>query len=134
MKKKTDEKKQIRTFGFGLTGFLAMIGCLQIYKGDPEDSIYFFGAGLAALCISLTVPYALKHIYRIMMLIAHAIGWFNTQILLGLLFYLIISPVGLFLKAIKKDLLDRKIDKSCNSYWEKRDKVIIDKNHYGRQF
>lgn len=134
MKKQINEKKQIRTFGFGLTGFLSLIGGLHIYKGHPESSIYFFGASFVALCISIIVPTALKHIYKIMMLIAHAIGWVNTHILLGLIFYLIISPVGLFLKAIRKDLLNRKIDKSCNTYWNRREKTEMDKSRYERQF
>ncbi|MGR3319932.1 MAG: SxtJ family membrane protein [Candidatus Anammoxibacter sp.] len=134
MKKEFNEKKHIRTFGFGLTVFLALIGGLQIYKGHSSVAVYPFSASLVALCVSLAFPIALKPIYKVMMFAAQAIGWVNTRLLLGIIFYTIFAPIGLFLRLIRKDLLDRKFDKNCDSYWVKRDKQVMDMSRYEKQF
>lgn len=132
--KKINEKKQFRTFGFGLTGFLSIIGGLQIYKGHQDYCFYFFGASFVALLVAIFVPRALKYIYKFMMLVALAIGWVNTRIFLSILFYFVFSPIGIFLRIIRRDLLDRKIDKKCHSYWKKHE-VSADGNvSYERQF
>lgn len=135
MKRNRSEKGELRVFGFGLAGFLAVISGLQIHGGNNGRAVALFGASLAALTLSLAYPYALRYIYKVMMAAAHAIGWVNTRILLGVIFYLIISPVGIFLKIIRRDLLNRKIDKSLDSYWKKREAAAIGgMDRYKRQF
>lgn len=134
MSKKDNEKKHIRKFGFGLTVFLSLTAGLQIYKGNSGVVPYFFIGSFVALCVSFAVPIALKPIYIPMMYIAHAIGWFNTRVLLGLIFFLIFSPIGIFLRIIRKDLLNRKFDNTCKSYWTKIDKQVVDRAQYERQF
>jgi multisubunit Na+/H+ antiporter MnhG subunit len=54
-------------------------------------------------------------------------GWVNTRLILGLLFYLIITPIALLLKLIGKDLIDTKLDNSRASYRTTRE--LQDKNH-----
>ena len=134
MKKEFNEKKHIRTFGFGLTVFLSLIGGVQIYKGHSGVAVYLFSAGFVALCVSLSFPIALKPIYKIMMFVAQLIGWVNTRLLLGIIFYTVFSPIGLFLRLIRKDLLDRKLDKNISTYWIKRDKQVVDVSQYEKQF
>ena len=127
-------KKDIRTFGFGLTGFLSIIGALNLFKGNNDISCYFFAAGFIALIISIVRPYALKCLYKPMMLLAHAIGWFNTQVLLSLIFFFLISPISLVLRILKKDLLDKRIDNNCKSYWNNTSLKVKDKTQYQKQF
>lgn len=134
MNKNIDEKKQFRTFGFGLTGFLSIIGGVQIYKGHEDTCVYFFGSSLVALLVSIFIPCALKYIYKVMMFIAQIIGWVNTRILLGILFYFCFAPIGIFLRIIRKDLLDRKFDKSCSTYWKRHEITDQKLSRYEKQF
>ena len=48
------------------------------------------------------------------------LGWLNTRLILGLVFYLMITPLGLLIRLAGTDLLDEKIDKKAESYWKKR--------------
>lgn len=134
MRKNQDEKKQYRTFGFGLTGLLTIFGSLQIYKGHDDRCVYFFGASFVALMLSIFFPVALKYIYKVAMFVAHAIGWFNTRVLLGIIFYLLLSPIGIFLRIIRKDLLDRKLNKSSDTYWKTYKIHDTDLSRYEKQF
>jgi hypothetical protein len=65
---------------------------------------------------------------------AALLAWVNTRLILGLFFYLVLTPVGVILRLMGKDLLDEKIDRSASSYWIKRDQAITDRSRYERLF
>jgi hypothetical protein len=48
------------------------------------------------------------------------IGKINGKIIMFLLFFTIFTPIGLLLRLIGKDLLQKKLDKKANSYFTKR--------------
>ena len=45
-------------------------------------------------------------------------------VLMGIVFFIVITPIGLIMRLIGKDLLNKKIDKSLTSYWNKREQMI----------
>jgi Saxitoxin biosynthesis operon protein SxtJ len=65
--------------------------------------------------LALLVPTGLKPIYHGWMFIALIIGWINTRILLALMFYLIITPMGLFMRLLGKQPM-RKFQLPVTSY------------------
>ena len=62
------------------------------------------------------------------------IGWFMTRIILSLLFYLIITPIGLLAKIFTKDFLDLKKQAVNDSYWNKRDSNTEKNQNYEKQY
>ncbi|MET0013171.1 MAG: SxtJ family membrane protein [Sedimenticola sp.] len=71
-------------------------------------------AGVIA-SFSLIFPIGLRPVYRIWMSIAEVLGWINTRIILGLIFYIIFVPTGLLMRLFK-DPLHRKIEKDMKTY------------------
>lgn len=65
---------------------------------------------------ALFVPNSLQPVYTTWMRIGHAIGWVNTRIILGLVFYIMVLPMGLIMRMFGKDPMARKYDKSVSSY------------------
>ena len=65
---------------------------------------------------ALLIPGSLQPVYRGWMKIGHAIGWVNTRIILGLVFYVFVLPMGLVMRLFGKDPMARKFDKSATSY------------------
>lgn len=65
---------------------------------------------------ALFVPKSLQPVYTTWMRIGHAIGWVNTRIILGLVFYILVLPMGLIMRMFGKDPMARKYDKSVSSY------------------
>ena len=51
------------------------------------------------------------------------LGKVVAPIVMGVIYFIIITPIGLFLRLIGKDLLQTKFSKN-NSYWIKREKNI----------
>jgi hypothetical protein len=62
------------------------------------------------------MPNSLQPVYATWMKIGHAIGWVNTRIILGLVFYVLVLPMGLIMRMFGKDPMARKYDKSVPSY------------------
>ena len=50
------------------------------------------------------------------------LGAIIAPIVMGVVFFLVVTPIGLFMKIIGKDLLSIKYDKKKETYWVKRDK------------
>jgi len=50
------------------------------------------------------------------MAVGHALGWINTRIILGILFFVLFSPIGITMKLFGKDPMARKFDKKKESY------------------
>lgn len=65
---------------------------------------------------ALLLPTTLAPVYRFWMALGHGLGWVNTRIILGIMFYLIVLPTGLIMRILGKDPLMRKFDKTGKTY------------------
>jgi len=127
-------KKQIRTFGITLTLVLIAIGFVQFLKGNIITYKCLFGAALVILIMTLLIPIMIKPLYIGALYLSHALGWFNTRLILGILFYLIFTPIAIVFRIIGRDPLERKFDKNAPSYWKIRKATEFDKSNYERQY
>ena len=73
----------------------------------------------------------LKSAYTFWMKLSFIIAWINTRLILIIIFYLIITPIGFAMRLFGVDLLDRKIDKNRLSYWKNK---ITHDLYYERRF
>tara|TARA_B100000686_G_scaffold80426_1_gene86773 strand:+ start:497 stop:892 length:396 start_codon:yes stop_codon:yes gene_type:complete len=51
------------------------------------------------------------------------LGGIVSPVVMGIVFFFVITPIGLFMRLIGKDLLNSKLDNNKKSYWIIRDKV-----------
>ena len=68
------------------------------------------------------------------MTFAVVLGWFMTRVILSLLFYVIITPIGLVLRIFGKDFLELKKQAVQGSYWNQRDSNLEKNQNYEKQF
>jgi len=59
-------------------------------------------------------------IYQVAMFISYGISFVVMRVILGILFYLVFSPLSIIMRLAGKDLLDQKIDPLASSYWKKK--------------
>jgi hypothetical protein len=76
----------------------------------------------------------LRGVFRVWMGVAVVLGYFMSRIILSLLFYLVVTPIGLAMKLMGKDVLNEKWDRKAESYWIKRDKKTFDKKRYEKLY
>jgi len=117
METKKLDNKTLREFGLITGGILVVLFGLLFpwifdysYPGWP-----WIIAGILWLW-ALLLPGTLNPIYHGWMAIGHVLGWINTRIILGVMFYVIFLPAGLLLKLLGKDPMARKINKSQDTY------------------
>lgn len=89
-------------------------------------------AGLSAL-FSLVYPKANLPIYVGLTLIAFPIGFVLSYVIMGTLFYGMITPVGLLFKLTGRDPLHRRLEPDVESYWVDA-RAERDKKSYFKQF
>jgi hypothetical protein len=65
---------------------------------------------------ALLIPSVLRPVYTTWMKVGLGIGWVNTRIILGVIFYVLILPMGLVMRLLGKDPMARKHNKSATSY------------------
>lgn len=131
---KKAERKQVRTFGIVLSLLLLVVGLVQFFKASATLHYYFGAASIIIFLLSIFIQTLILPIYRIALILAHILGWINTRLFLGLIYFLIFTPISLLFKVIGKDPLNRKINKTAQTYWQKRDISAIDKESYYKQF
>lgn len=110
-------KKELRDFGL-VTGaiFAGLFGLLipWIFEhGYPRWPWYVF----AALALpALIVPNVLQPVYKVWMRFGLLISKITTPLILGLVFFVIITPFGLVRRLVAKDAMARKLDSGTDSY------------------
>ena len=126
-------KKDLRSFGVTIGIILLLIAGFLFYKDKESFQIFLYIAGIF-IGFGLIIPIILKPIYIVWMVFAVFLGWFMTRVILSLLFYVIITPIGLIMRTFGKDFLDVKKESVQGSYWNKRDSNVEQNQNYEKQF
>ena len=127
--------KQIRQFGLLVGIVLVAVGSWQLYRQIyPIVRIVLWSIGGFLFVSGLLWPQILKPLYVLWMLLAHMLSWVNTRIILGVIFYLIFTPIALVMRIAQRDGLQKKINKNASSYWTQRTAPENIKEHFERQF
>ena len=126
-------KKDLRSFGVMIGIIFLLIAGFLIYKDKESFQMLLYIAG-SFIGLGLLIPILLKPIYILWMAFAIILGWIMTRLILSLLFYVIITPIGVILKIIGKDSLELKKQAVKESYWNQRDKNLEKNQNYEKQF
>ena len=114
---KTTSKTELRKFGIIFGIFLVSIfGLLLPWIFEHKIPTWPWMVFIVIELVAITCPLKLDNFFRVWMLFGNIIGWLNTRIILGIVFYLVFLPVGLLFKLLGKDLLSRKIDTKLETY------------------
>ncbi len=89
------------------------------------------GAGLGVLFWLL--PQIARPFYLVWYFAACSIGIVISNLLIAAFFYLVFTPIGLFMRAFGRDPLQKRFDRSRPTYWHDVEKVV-DGERYFRQF
>jgi len=128
-----DDKRDLKKFGLTVGTVFVLIG-IVLFIFEKPASYYFGGIGFILILFGVFYPNILKPVNKVWMTLALILGWFMSRVILIILFYLVLTPVGLIAKLSGKHFLDLKIDKERTSYWVKRKKKSSTKIDLERQF
>ncbi len=131
---KSDIKKEKRDIRIVFIIFSAIFEVFAWRHYPSILSYVLMGVVLVILPIVAISPIILRPVFKLWLKVAHAVGWFNTQILLSIVFILIFIPTGLVMRLFRKDPMKRKM-LAEGTYWEPYEiEGLKDKGRYERQF
>ena len=79
------------------------------------------------------VPAVARRFFLGWMFAAEPIGWTLSHAILAIVFYGVITPIGVVMRCLGRDLLQRRWEPDAATYWQRR-KPITDVKRYFRQF
>lgn len=107
-----------RVLGALIPAIMATAGGAVASGSDPRTvAVTFSGVGLVAAIIFYSVPPLRLIMYHAWMRAAHPIGWSISNLLLAMTYYLVVTPIGIALRATGRDPMQRKLRSGDRSYW-----------------
>jgi hypothetical protein len=110
------DTKELRTFGLMVGGIFSIIGLWPILFRGELPRIWAISVGGALVGLGLILPASLTYVHRVWMKIGHVLGWINTRILLGVVFFGLITPMGVVMRLFGKDPMCRGFAPEVNTY------------------
>jgi Saxitoxin biosynthesis operon protein SxtJ len=127
----------IALVGFSLIALLAwnewLIFSFGLGSARTTVAGAFAGLGILSALFSLVAPKANKPIFLGLTILSFPIGFVLSYVIMGFLFFGLITPVGLIFRLIGKDPLQRRFDRSAATYWSDP-RPRRGKESYFRQF
>ena len=128
-------RKDLRIFAAPQVPFFALVSFLLSRNDriDPDTAWWIIGCSLAAGAVGTMWPAVIRWIYVVWTAAVFPIGWVMSYVLLGSVFYLVVTPIGLIMRICGRDPMQRKFDPQANTYWQPRTKSKTT-DRYFRQF
>ena len=122
----------LRRFGFTLAIVLA-IATAFTFRRYPNVALTFAIASVLLGVAAQFAPAQLAAVHRVWIKLSLAMGWVMTRVILTLVFFLVVTPVGLLQRLVGKRAFDVAFRTHENTYWKPRE-TAFDRASYERQF
>jgi hypothetical protein len=121
-----------REFGLVVGGVFALLGVWWLYRGKFLNPAYVLTiVGLALVLFGLLAPRVLAAPRKAWMKLAEVLAFVSSRIILALIYFLVLTPIGLVKRAMGWDPLHRRAA-SGDSFWLPY--PPRDRNHYEKMF
>lgn len=105
-----------RSFGFVMSLVLLIIAAVPLLSGGSWR-VWALGAAAGLAATSALAPALLGPLNRLWSALGELLRRITTPLILGFIFFLVITPLGLLMRLLGKDLLRLRIDPAASSYW-----------------
>jgi hypothetical protein len=111
-------ERQLRQFGVICLIALPLIGWM--WSAGPRTLTWLAGVGLIMAVFGWFRARLLKSFFVGLMIVALPIGMVVSELAMLMIYFGVFLPIGLCFKVIKRDALNRELDRGCESYWEEK--------------
>jgi hypothetical protein len=120
-----------RSFGLTVGGVLVLFAAFTTWRGHSTRGEVLAVVGGLLIVTALVAPGRLAGIAKAWGRVGHALGWFNSRVLLTLMFALVLWPMGLIARLFGSDPLERR---RRTSMWTAYPERLRDPKHFERLF
>ena len=122
-----------KKFGTVIGLFLALVSLYFFYINNIHFGIFFIFISIILLVITSIKPVLLTNLNKVWMFIGFILSKIVNPLVLGIIFFIIITPIGIFLRVIGRDELKIK-NASSSSFWESKENAKVEPESYKNQF
>lgn len=123
-----------REFGLLVGGVFALLGSWWIYRGKFANAAHVtLPLGALLIVFGLFWPRALLLPNKAWMLLAEGLSFVTTRIILGLVFFMVMTPIGVVKRLSGWDPLNRRAGKS-DTYWKPYSERQRNTKHYEKMY
>jgi multisubunit Na+/H+ antiporter MnhG subunit len=126
-------RRDLRKFGVTVGLAFLVLGAVSRWRDHELAPRVLWTLGMLLLVPGVLAPSLLGPVQRVWMRAAEAMGSFNTRIILGLLFYVVFTPVGAVMRFFR-DPMTRSLRDASTSHWVRRKVEPVDRTRYEQQF
>ena len=105
-----------RSFGLVFAGVFLLVGLLPLFNGHGPRN-WALWVAVAFVAVAVLAPKLLAPFNRLWAKFGLLLHRITSPLVLGIMFFVVITPMGWIMRALGKDLLRLKIDPAATSYW-----------------
>ena len=110
------DAKELRNFGLLIGAIFSCIGLWPMLFREEPLRLWAVMTGSLLILAGTLAPTWLSPIHRGWMWIGHVLGWMNTRILLAVIFYGLITPIGIVFRVLGKDTMRQAFSDTSSTY------------------
>lgn len=112
--------RQLLVFALAWLVFVGALGAVQWFKARPDAALAAWAFAVAVPVIGAVWREGLRLLYVGLSYATYPIGYVVSSVVLALIFYAVLTPIGLILRLCGHDPLGRRFDPTTPTYWHKR--------------
>lgn len=126
-------RKELRQFGFLCLLFFGGIAAWKWSHDGVTLAVQLLAAAaIAGGTLGAVAPQALKYVFVGWIVAVFPIGWTISHLLLGFIYFFVLTPIGLVIRALGHDPMNRTLDRGAKTYWTTHEQAPVAR--YFRQF
>jgi len=111
-------RRQLNVFGLCWLVFFGAVGAIVLARGAAGGvAIAIWSAAVVVPAIGLLVPAFMRVVYVGMAFAAWPIGLIVSFIILAVVYYLVMTPIGLLMRLFGRDPMSRRFRPDAETYW-----------------
>jgi hypothetical protein len=123
-----------RNFGLVVGGVFVALALWWLWRGKVQlVAPYLLAVGAALVALGLIAPRALVWPNRLWMGLASVLSFVMTRVILAVVFFGLVTPIGWMRKLVGGDPLSRRAARS-ESYWKPYESRQSDPRHYEKMY
>ena len=108
--------KELRSFGLLVGGVFSVIGAWPLLMRGEPFRLWAIGLGGVLILLGVVMPSVLAPLHKAWMWIGHILGWINTRILLTIVFFGLVTPMGILFRLMGKDTMKQAFTQNSPTY------------------
>lgn len=128
-------RRQLNQFGFVWLGFMSLFAVVAWLKwSSTAVSGALAAAAVVVPVVGWMAPAVMRLVYLGLSYAAFPVGWVVSHVVLALVYFAVLTPIGLVMRLGGHDPMRRRFDRGAATYWIERPETAGEPRRYFRQF